>query len=117
MLLLPAILESYRSLKDKTMKIVFETNELTPQQLIEIVNNSQKFGFLAFKEDEFKNEEKLLLEGLKSDYEDKGKSQSTRLRNVLYVNWQQDNLDYGIFNDYYNHHLEKLITHYKNKLD
>jgi len=117
MLLLPAILESYRSLKDKTMKIVFETNELTPQQLIEIVNNSQKFGFLAFKEDEFKNEEKILLEGLKSDYNDKGKSKSTRLRNVLYVNWEQKDLGFGLFQDYYNNQIEKLITHYKNKLD
>lgn len=117
MLLLPAILESYRSLKDKTMKIVFETNELTPQQLIEIVNNSQKFGFLAFKKDEFKNEEKLLLDSLKSDYNDKGKSKSTRLRNVLYVNWQQKSLGFEAFEDYYNDQMENLIVHYKNKLD
>ena len=117
MLLLPAILESYRSLKDKTMKIVFETNELEPQQLIEIVNNSQKFGFLAFKNDELKDVEIKMLEGLKSDYDDKGKSKAQRMRGVLYRNWEQNNLDYEVFDDYYNHKMEKLITHFKNKLD
>jgi hypothetical protein len=30
---LPAQLEGYRSLKDRTLKLSFETNELTPEQM------------------------------------------------------------------------------------
>jgi len=30
--MLPAILDSFRSLKDRTFKIVFETSELSPEQ-------------------------------------------------------------------------------------
>ena len=117
MLLLPAILESYRSLKDKTLKLTFETNELTPQQLIEIVKNSQKFGYLAFKDNPLKDDEIQMLKDLKTDFEENGKTRSQRLRGVLYRNWEQNDLDYEVFNDYYNHQLEKLITHFKDKLD
>ena len=117
MLIIPAILESFASLKDKTIKVVFHTNELTPEQLTGIALNTQKFGFLAFKEDAFKQREKDVLSGLESEYQDKGKSKGQRLRNVLYVNFEQDPKDYKVFDDYYNHQMETLIDHFKNKLE
>ena len=116
MLIVPAILETHRSLKDKTIKLTFETSELSPEQLIEVSKHLQKFGFLAFKEDVFKQTEIDLLESLKSDFEDTGKSKAQRLRAVLYKNFEQEPLRYEVFDDYYNYHLEKLIDHFKNKL-
>ena len=117
MLIIGAQLETYRSLKDRTLKLSFETQEPTPEQLVAIVNNAQKFGYLAFKEDAFKQQEKDQLEQLESEYQDKGKSPSKRLKNVLYVNWQQDPQGYEDFNRYYDFHMEKMITHWKSKLD
>lgn len=117
MLIIPAILESFASLKDKTIKVVFHTNELTPEQLTGIALNTQKFGFLAFKEDAFKQRERDVLNNLESEYEDKGKSKAHRLRNVLYVSFEQDNKGYKIFDDYYSHVMETLINHFKEKLD
>jgi len=116
MLIIPAILQSFSSLKDKTLKIVFETNEPTPEQLLGVANNIQKFGFLAFKEDVFKEKEKEAINSLDTEFEDKGKSRSMRLRNVLYVNFEQNNEGYETFNDFYNSKMEKLINHFKNKL-
>lgn len=117
MLLIPAILSSFQSLKDKTIKLVFETNELKPDELAQFATYNQQFGFLAFKKDDFKQNEKEMLEGLESDYEDTGKSKSQRLRAVLYRNWENDNGGYSTFSDYYASNMEKLINHFKKKLD
>lgn len=117
MLIIGAQLEAYRSLKDKTLKITFETQEPTPDQLVGILNNAQKFGYLAFKNDPFKDDELNILKDLKSDYDDTGKSKAQRLRGVLYRNWEQKSEGYEVFDDYYNHHMEKMINHWKNKLE
>lgn len=117
MLIVPGILSTYQSLKDRTLKLVFETNEPTPEQLIEISKSVQKFGFIAFKEDAFKDNEKKVLESLESEYEETGKTKSQRLRAVLFRNFEQKNDGYQVFDDYYNHHMQIMINHWKNKLD
>ena len=117
MLIIPAILESHRSLKDKSLKLTFETQEPTPEQLVAIAMNTQTFGFLAFKTNAFKEKEKEMLTTLKTDFEDKGKSKGQRLRGVLYRNWEKKNENYEVFDDYYNNKMEKMITHWKNNLD
>lgn len=117
MLLTGAIMESYRSLKDKTIKITFETQEPTPEILTQIALHNQKFGFLAFKEDAFKEDEKTFIQDLESGYEDKGKTPSKRLRNVLFVMFKQDNKGFESFSNYYDYHMEKFIDHVKSKLE
>ena len=114
---MPAILESFRSLKDRTFKIIFETNELTPEQLSSLGRGLNMPGWLAFNPDPFTKEMIDTLELSKVEFSDKGKSKSQRLQAVLYVMWQQKNEGYEVFDDYYNSRMEKLITHYKSKLD
>ena len=89
MIILPAILESFRSLKDKSYKIVFESNELTPEQVVGLNAGLGAFGYLAFKKDPFKQSEKDMIDSLEVDFEDKKKSQGQRLRAVLYRLWEQ----------------------------
>lgn len=117
MLLTGAILSSFQSLKDKTLKLVFETQEPTPELLGSIANLTQKFGYLAFKKENFSEEEKQMIASLKTDFDDKGKSQSQRLRGVLYRNWELNNKGYDVFPDYYRAEMERLINHFKGKLD
>lgn len=117
MLITGAILSSFQSLKDKTLKVVFETQEATPDMLTEIARLNQSFGFLAFKKDDFKQDEREMIQGLESEYQDKGKSKSQRLRAVLFINWKQEDKGYEVFDDYYNFMMEKIITFYKGKLD
>lgn len=116
MILIPAQLESYRSLKDKTLKVVFETNEPTPEQFLGIGNSCQQFGYLAFKPEPFNTDEKEALEDLKTDFNDNGKTPSQRLRAVLYLLFKQNPEGYKDFQLYYNYKMEKAITHYKSFL-
>ena len=116
LLVVGAVLETFQSLKDKTLKLVFYTQEPTPDQIIQISSSIQSYGYLAFKKDNFKNNEVEMLNEIKSDYEDNGKSKSQRLRAVLYKNFEQDKQGYEVFSDYYNHHMERMINHWKNKL-
>lgn len=117
MLLIPAILESVRSLKDRTWKIGFETNELTPEQSACINENLRQFGFLAFKRDKFKTDEIKILTDLKVDFEIEKKTSGQRLRAVLYRFWEQKNEGYKEFSKYYEWQMEKIIEHYKGKLN
>lgn len=117
MILIPALLISLRTLRDKTLKIEFETNELTPDQFAEISRHIQAFGFLAFKKDEFKTEQIQLLDEAKISYEDKNKTPSKRLRDVLFIAWKQADEGYQNFEDYYRYHMEVFINHIKSKLD
>ena len=117
MVILPAILDTFSSLKDKTLKLVFHSNELTPEQLLGVVKNVQKFGFLAFKEESFKEPELDVIKDLDVGYRSKEKSKSKRLRNVLFVLSEQDDKGFKTFNDYYNFQMEEIINHFKNKID
>ena len=54
---------------------------------------------------------------MKSDYDDVGKSKGQRLRAVLYRNWEQNNEGCDTFTLYYESHMEKIIRHFKDKLD
>lgn len=115
--ILSVVLESFRSLKDRSYKVVFETGELSPDQLANIGAGLNMPGYLAFNPDPFKKEMIDTLEVMKVDYDDTGKSKGTRLRSVLYRMWEQNKERYDIFDDFYNAKMEGLINHYKGKLD
>ena len=117
MLIIPALLTSFNSLKDKTVKLVFETNEPTPEQSVEVFSKLHNFGYLAFKDEPFTDSEKQLMDNLSTDFEDKKKSQSKRIRNVLYVYFSQDPQGFESFDSFYNHYTEKFIEHIKSKLE
>ncbi|AGO47316.1 hypothetical protein Phi19:1_gp026 [Cellulophaga phage phi19:1] len=117
MLLIGVIQEGFQSLKDGTIKLTYSTQEPTPEQVYLIAKNNQKFGFLAFKEDEYKESEKEELSKLNSEFEDTSKTHSQRLRNVLFVWWKQDNKGYKDFKDFYNHYMEKYIENIKSRLE
>ena len=116
LLVLAGFLESFRSLKDKTYRLVFETSELSPDKLSQLGQSLQKAGYLAFKADPFKTEELQTLDGLEADYDDGGKRPSQRLRAVLFRLWEQDSQGYKDFNLYYDFKMNEIIKHFKSKL-
>ncbi len=117
MLILPAFLESYRSLKDRTLKLTYETSELTPEQISNLHISVNKAGFLAFHTDMFATKQLQALTEMEVDYDDPGKTPSKRLRGVLYRNWEQDPEGYKTFEDYYRSKMEIILVHFKGKLD
>lgn len=116
MITIPAILESVATRKDRTLKLVFGTNELTPSQAGQLLSDTEKFGWLAFKGEAFNHEETNLIESLKADLSEGFKSDSQRLRGVLYRMWESNNEGFSTFTKFYSHHMEKIINHFKGKL-
>ena len=99
MIIIPAVLDSYRSLKDRTLKLSFETNEPTPDQLKDIGIGAQKFGYLAFQVGEEEgNIQKVMEQIPKTDLEF-GKTKGQRLRGVLYRLFEQEKEGYDVFDD------------------
>lgn len=116
MITIPAILESVSTRKDRTLKLIFGTNELSPSQAGQLLADTEKFGWLAFKGEAFGVDETKILEQLKADTSEGFKSDSQRLRAVLYRKWEQNNEGFTTFTRFYSHVMETIITHYKNQL-
>ena len=117
MIVINAILESFRSLKDKTLKLSFETNKPTPEQLNQIAVNSQKYGYLVFSGNQLTPEQLESIDKAKNDLYDSSKSPSKRLRSVLYVWFEKDKKGFKTFEDFYLHQMERVINNVKEKLD
>ena len=116
MILVPAQLESVGTRKDKTLKLTFGTNELTPARAAELFGTANQFGYLAFKDESFRREELDAVESLKSELEDTLKKPSQRLRNTMFRVYEVDSEGFTTFAKYYDSKMEQLITHFKNKL-
>ena len=116
MIILPAQLDGLRTLKDKSIKLTFETQELSPSQMGDIHSLTGSFCYVAIKQETFQSHETKMMEEMQSDYEVKGISTSKRLKNVLYRLWEQDPEGFTTSVQHYEHHMEKIIKHFKSKL-
>lgn len=114
-ILLPAYVEGIRSRKDKTMAITIGTNELTPQKAGELFSLNGKLVTVYLSDTGVSKEEQSVIDSMEPDMP--GKSPSQRLRSVLYLLFEQDNEGFKDKNMHYQHYLEKIIEHYKTKLD
>ena len=117
MIIVPSMLETITTLKDGTIKLVFETNELRPSDVGVLFSMRKSLGYLAFKSETFSEEQINLVETLKCDDFDDNKSPSKRMRNVLYRLWQQDNYGYDDFNVFYIYRMNNLIGILKNEFN
>jgi len=116
-LITAAQLDGYRRLKDKSVSIRFITSEKTTQDIMVIDQLLDGFGYLYFKPESKLTESEIKgLDNLETDLYDNPKTQSQRLRNVLYKNWEQNNLGHKEFVDFYKYETERIISHYKKKL-
>lgn len=116
MIIIPAIVESVSTRRDKTYKVSLGTQELTPVNGVQLLELHQKICYVAIKAESFTNEEKDTLAILKTD--DKSvKSHAQRLRNVFYILWQQNNEGFEDFTAFYHYRMEHVIDFYKTKID
>lgn len=109
-------LHSFRSLADRSLRLTFETSELSPEQMANVHYSLNKVGFLAFSPDPFATHEMEEIDKLKVEFNDTGKPPSQRLRGVLYKLFEVNPEGYKTFNDYYTSKMEVLIEHFKTKL-
>ena len=129
-LIFNALVSSYKGLVAGGMNVTLETNELDPDKMAALVATHRKpvkimlqvgdieEGFSDADLEEFKNANM-------DEYDEvKGKSQSQRLRGVLYILWKetQERAEHNKliakeqFHDFYKRTLEEIITHYKSKI-
>jgi hypothetical protein len=111
-----AQLSNYNRLKDRSVKLTFHTSEKSSREIMEIDSKLDTFGYLMFKpEEQLTKEEIEQIDNLDTDLFDTPKTQSQRLRNVLYKVWQQN--EENDFKEFYKQETEKIIQHYKSKLN
>lgn len=117
MIIIPSILESISTLKDGTIKLTFETQELRASDVGILFSYRKGIGFLAFKPETFDEDQVKLIEGLKVENFEDNKSPSKRMRNTFYRLWEIDNHGYKDFNLYYQYRMEQLIKMLKNEFE
>lgn len=116
MIVLPAEIESIATRKDKTVKLTIGTQELSPDKGAALFGLQNALIYLAIKKENFSTNEVAELDKLKAD-DYGGKTPSQRLRNVLFVAWQQKSEGFDKFDLYYDFKMNQIIIHLKNKLD
>ena len=107
-----AILDSISTRKDGSIKLVFETQEVNPQEGYSLFELRDRFGWLAFAPE--RAELKIPDEPAFAARIEKSSSQ--RLRSVIFVWWKQLGSQ-GDFEDFYKKQMERFISMVKEKLD
>ena len=99
-----------------SVKIEFETQQNVSGDLIKYFSEQiDKYGWITHNAHQIEAEDIVDLPPLSKDPEKK--SQSTRLRAVFFRLWQQNSEGFEDADEYYKDKMEKLIDHYKGKLD
>ena len=116
-LLAPAQFQGYSNRRDRSVVLRFETQEQTPQQIARLHSMLDEFGALYFKGNgEITSAEREELDALETDIFDNPKTQSQRLRNVLFKLWKNEPEGFDEFAKYYKFRTDKVIQHFKDKL-
>jgi hypothetical protein len=119
LLLIPCAIESVATRRDKTLKVVIGTQELSPSKAAELFNQwTSGVGVMAFKGEAFNYNDEELLKSIKIDAEEMGsKTPSQRLRSCLYVLFERNPEGYQDFNSYYSAMMDKFIDMVKKRID
>ena len=112
---LAVIVEGVKTRKDRGLALTLGTQELTPSQAGELVEMNGKLCACYITEKESIPQE-VIDQVDEADIDLPGKSQSQRIRSVLYVLFTQDTEGYKTYDEYYHAKTEKIIEHLKTKI-
>lgn len=115
-ILIAASLDSYGSRSDGSLRLTFSTDIVNNDQLLVINALKNQTGYLMFKDAGINHEEQSLIEALE-EKEFKTKTQSQRIRDVLYRVWEKHHKDEMTDKEYYKKRTEKIIEYLKRDLD
>ena len=105
-----ASISGLKTMMDGTVRLTVDCQELPPSDAAVLHGALRSIGWFLYQEQEFT--EIPDLPGIKSKSK---KSQSKRLRDVLYLLWQQDGT--GTDEEYYQSMMEKIIQFYREKIE
>ncbi len=112
--LLATVIGGIRSLKDGSLSITFETQEISPGKVGEVYALRNKVAYLYISANQITLPEQKMIDTMEPEMV--GKSPSLRLRNVLFVAHSQNNEGYPDFDSYYKAKMELIINTYKSNL-
>jgi len=115
----PGCLNKIKSMSGNCWRIEFDTQDnISSEAIKRFAELKDKLGWMTVNAHQIEPEDIINLPELKQP---KKKSKSLQLRNVLYRNWEQDQHHYEIYKDnfdkYYEDKMDKLIDHFKDKLN
>ena len=113
-ILIPAIVENIGSRKDNTLKITLGTNELPPDNAGALFALHNKLVTVYISPSQVNTVEIEQVDKL--DPELQGKTQGQRIRNVLFLLFQQDTEGFKSFDEFYKFKTERIIEHLKTKI-
>lgn len=115
-ILLSSYVESISTRKDRSIKLVLGTQELSNGNAAELFGLQNKIVacYISPKET---IDQKEMDQVDKLDPEFQGKTQSQRIRNTLFILFQKNSEGHKEFDSYYKSKTEKYIEHLKSKID
>ena len=113
-ILINGVIENLSTRADSTLKVVIGTPELSPNEVGELFAMRKKEVFVYIKDTGISKEEIEAIENHES--EGGSKTQSQRIRGVLYRLWESNNEGFTEFHNYYLSKTESIINHLKNQL-
>lgn len=116
-LLLSVIVENITTRKDNTLKIVLGSQEMSQARAGELFGYMNKLSacYLSLKET-IGSRELAQIDKLDPDLP-QGKTQSQRIRNVLFLLFEKDHEGFSDFDSFYKAKTEMYINHLKAKID
>lgn len=119
MLILQAQVDGLTTRKDRTVKLTFVTQELPPKDAGQLFALQNELVGLGIARNELTDDDVKLLRESKFgvDAIPNQKSQSKRIRDVLYVLWRQNNEGFETSEAYYNHKTNEILNHLKSKIE
>lgn len=114
-LLLPTYVENISTRKDKTVKLVLSTQELTPEKAGMLFGLQNQLATTYINPVGVSQDEIDAVDKVNPEFG--GKTQSQRVRNVLYLLWEQKNEGFKDFDSFYTHKTNLYIEHLKAKIE
>ena len=115
-LVLESIVDGISTLKDGSLKVVLSTQEVDSSTAASLFNFRNKFCKVLISDSNISSLEEELVDSTQLVAGKKPKSESSRLRAVLFRYHEQSNSE-AEFENFYKNEMNKIIEHYKSKLD
>lgn len=113
-LLFPAIVENIATRKDGTLKVICGTQEMSPAKGGELFTYQNKLVSVYLSPADIQQKEVDAVDALEPEL--KGKTQSQRIRNCLYILFEQNSQGFKTFDAYYKHETEIYIQTLKSNI-
>lgn len=109
---IPSVVTKITTMADRSIRLLVDTQELTPEAKASVFELHEKYGYFSFVEQPL---EELPEVPEYNPIEKNDKTPSERLRAVLYVLWEKQG-SRGDSDAFYRQHMEKFINMVKERL-